>query len=168
LAASSNTCLNSAYPRVIDLDFAPKWFASHVDHGSAQLMENHPGGFVTSEAKLALEEQRRDTPFVSGHQVGGPEPQGERRLRVMKESPRGQRGLMTTGDALPASSSSQRVAATVRAARADEPLRPAAWGQVFLARLFCSVFELKLAECRRKCGRGTLHVMAKTQPETTG
>ncbi len=150
LATSSDARLGSTYPRVIDLDFAPEWFASHVDHGSAQLVEHHPGGFVTSEAKLALQEQCRDTPFVGGYQVGGPEPQVQRRLRIMKDGTRSQRYLMTAGGAFPAPSSSQRVAAVVRAARTDETLRPAALRQIFLAGLFGSVFELKLAECRRK------------------
>jgi hypothetical protein len=113
-------------------------------------MEHHPGGFVTSKAKLSLEEQRRDAPFLGGHQVRCPEPQGQRRLRIMKDGPRGQRDLMTTGGAFPTSSSSQRVAVTVRAARTDEPLRPAAPSQVFLAGLFGGVFNLKLAECHRK------------------
>jgi len=150
LAASSDTSLGSAHPRVIDLDFAPKRLASKVDHRAPKLMEHHPGGFVTSKAKLALEEERRDAAFVGGHQVGGPEPQGQRRLRIMKDGSRGERDLMTTGGALPASPSSQRVAATVRAARTDEPLRPAALSQVFLAGFFGGVLNLKLAECRRK------------------
>ena len=150
LAASSDTRLGSAHPGVVNFDFAAKRFASQIDHGSPKLMEHHPGGFVTSKAKLALEEQRRDTAFVDGHQVGCPEPQGQRRLRIMKDGARGQRDLMTTGGAFPTSSSNQRVAVTVGAARTDEPVRPAASSQVFLARLFGGVFNLKLAECRRK------------------
>jgi hypothetical protein len=150
LTASSNTSLGSAHPGVVNFDFVAKRFASQVDHGSPKLMEHHPGGFVTSNAKLALEQQCRDTPFIGGHQVGCPEPQGQRRLRIMKDGPRGQRDLMTTGGAFPAFSSHQRVAVTVCAARTDEPLRPATLSQVFLAGLFGGVFNLKLAECRRK------------------
>jgi len=150
LTASSTTSLGSAHPGVVNFDFAAKRFASQIDHGSPKLMEHHPGGVVTSNAKLALEEQRRDTPFVSGHQVGCPEPQGQRRLRIMKDGARGQRDLMTTGGAFPAFSSHQRVAVTVCAARTHEPLRPATPSQVLLAGLFGGVFNLKLAECRRK------------------
>jgi hypothetical protein len=68
----------------------------------------------------------------------------------VKDGSRGQRDLMTTGGALPASSSSQGIAAMVRAARTDEPVRPATLSQVFLASLFACVFDLKFAECRRK------------------
>jgi hypothetical protein len=68
----------------------------------------------------------------------------------MKDGPRGQRDLMTTGGAFPALSSHQRVTVTVCAARTDEPLWPAKLSQVFLAGLFGGVFNLKLAECRRK------------------
>jgi len=150
LAASSDTSLGSAHPRVVDLDFASKPFASEVDRRSPKLMEHHPGGFVASKAKLALEEQRRDASFVGGHQVGCPEPQGQRRLRIMKDGPRGQRDLMSAGGAFPASSSNQRVAVTVLAARTDEPLRPAALSQIFLAGLFGGVFNLELAERRRE------------------
>jgi hypothetical protein len=150
LAASSDTRLGSAHPRLIDLDFAPQRFASEVDHRSPKLMEHHPGGFVTSKAKLVLEEQSRDTPLVGGHQVGCPEPQGQRRLRIMKDGPRGQRNLMATGGAFPAPPSGQRVAVTLRTARTNKPLRPAALKQIFLAGLFASVFNLKLAQSRRK------------------
>src|SRR6516225_1883832 len=87
--------------------------------------------------------------------VGCPEPQGQRRLRIMKDGPRGQRDLMTTGGAFPAFSSHQRVAVTVLAARTDEPLRPAALSQVFLAGLFGGVFNLKLAGVAGKAGRRT-------------
>jgi len=150
LTASSKTSLSSAHPRVVNFDFAAKRFASQVDHRSAKLMEHHPGGFVTSKAKLALEEQRRHPPFVGGHQVGCPEPQGQRRLCIVKDGPRSQRGLMATGAAFPASFSGQRIAVAVRAARTNEPLRPATLKQVFLTGLFGRVFNLKLAECRRK------------------
>jgi hypothetical protein len=150
LAASPDTRLGSAHPRVIDLDFAPKRLASEVDHRPPELMEHHPGGLVTSKPKLALDEQRRDTPLVGGHQVGSPEPEGQRCLCIVKHSPRGQGDLMTTGSAFPAFSSSQRIAATVCAARTHEALRPAAPRQVFLAGLFGGVFDLKLAECLRK------------------
>ena len=150
LAASSDTRLGSADPRVVDLDFAPQRFASEVDHRSPKLMEYHPSGFVTSKPKLALEQQRRDTALVGGHQVGCPEPDGQRRLRIMNDGTRGQRDLVTTGGALPASSSNQRVAVTVGAARTDEPLRPAAPSQVFLAGLFGGEFNLKLLKGRRK------------------
>jgi hypothetical protein len=57
---------------------------------------------------------------------------------------------MATGAAFPASFSGQRVAMAVRAARTDEPLRPATLKQVFLTGLFGRVFNLKLAECSRK------------------
>jgi hypothetical protein len=53
---------------------------------------------------------------------------------------------VTTGGALPASSSHQRVTAIVRASGALVALGPAARGQVLLAGLFVGELKLKLAE----------------------
>lgn len=88
LAASSDTRLGSAYAPINDIDIAPKRFASEIDHLSPKLMEHHPGSFVILEAKLPLEEQRRHTSFVSGHRASWPEARDQRRLRIMKDSPR--------------------------------------------------------------------------------
>src|SRR2546422_7262175 len=59
-----------------------KGLASRVHHRSPQFVKHHPCGLVTSKAKLALEEQRRDAPLVGGHQISGPEPQDQRGLRI--------------------------------------------------------------------------------------
>jgi hypothetical protein len=96
----------------------------------------HPSGFVTLKTKLVLEKQRRDPSLVGRHQVGRPEPEGQRGLRIVKDCPRCQGDLVTTGGALPASSSHQRVTAIVRASGTLVALGPAASGQVLLAGLF--------------------------------
>src|SRR2546422_11174116 len=111
-----------------------KGLASRVHHRSPQFVKHHPRSLVTSKAKLALEEQRRDAPLVGGHQIRGPEPQDQRGLRIMKDGPRGQRDLVTAGGAFPASLANQRVAAPVPASRAHVTLRSAAPSQILLAR----------------------------------
>src|SRR6266849_6416122 len=115
----------------------------------------YPSGFVTLKTKLVLEKQRRDPSLVGRHQVGRPEPQGPRGLRIVKDGPRCQGHLVTTGGALPASSSHQRVTAIVRASGALVALGPAARGQVLLAGLFAGELKLKLAKSPGK--RWTRH-----------
>ncbi len=146
LTAASQTGLGTANPGVVDLDLAVKRLASRVHHRSPELVKHHPSGFVTLKTKLALEKQRRDTPLVGGHQVGCPEPEGQRGLRIVKDGPRGQRDLVTAGSALPASSSDQRIAATMRASGTQVALGPAACGQVLLTGLLAGELKLKLAE----------------------
>ncbi len=67
--------LRPADPGVVDLDLTVERFARHIDHRSAELVKHHPGRFVAAQPQLALEQERRNTPLVGRHQVGGPEPQ---------------------------------------------------------------------------------------------
>jgi hypothetical protein len=113
-------------------------------------VKHHPSGFVTLKTKLVLEKQRRDASLVGRHQVGRPEPEGQRGLRIVKDCSRCQGDLVTTGGALPASLSHQRVTAIVRASGALVALGPAARGQVLLAGLFAGELKLKLAKSPRK------------------
>jgi len=150
LTAAADPCLSATHPGLVDLHLTMKGLASRVHHRSPQFVKHHPRSLVTSKAKLALEEQRRDAPLVGGHQISGPEPQDQRGLRIMKDGPRGQRDLVTAGGAFPASLANQRVAAPVPASRAHVTLRPAAPSQILLAGLFGGEFKLKLAKSRRK------------------
>ena len=146
LSAPSEASLEAADPGIVDLDPTPKRFARDIDHRSSKLVKHHPGGFVAAKPKLAPEKQCRNTPLVGGHQVGGPEPKGQRGLGIVKDSLRGQRDLIATGGTLPASSSRQRVAAGVATSRTLVTLGPAARGQVLLAGLLGGELKLKLAE----------------------
>ena len=150
LTAAADPCLSATHPGLVDLHLTMKGLASRVHHRSPQFVKHHPRSLVTSKAKLALEEQRRDAPLVGGHQIRGPEPQDQRGLRIMKDGPRGQRDLVTAGGAFPASLANQRVAAPVPASGAHVTLRPAAPSQILLAGLFGGEFKLKLAKSRRK------------------
>jgi hypothetical protein len=109
-------------------------------------VKHHPGGFVAPKPKLALQKQCRNTPLVGGHQVGCPEPKGQRGLGIVKDRSRGQRDLIATRGTLPASSSHQRVAASVGTSRTLVTFGPAARCQVPLAGLFVGELELKLSE----------------------
>src|SRR5260370_4493001 len=144
LAAPADTGLGTANPGVVDFDLAVKRLARRIHRRSPELVKYHPSGFVTLKTKLVLEKQRRDASLVGRHQVGRPEPGGQRGLRLVKDCPRCQGDLVTTGGPLPASSSHHRVTTTVRASGALVALGPAARGQVLLAGLFAGELKLKL------------------------
>lgn len=150
LSAASDTGLDTAHPRVVDLDRTPKRFASDIHHRSSELVKHHPGGLVTPKPKLALEKQCRNTPLVGGYQVGCPEPKGQGGLGIVKHGPRGERDLVAAGGTLPEPSPHQRIAASVGASRTLVTLGPAARGQVLLAGLLVGKLELKLAESLRE------------------
>ena len=150
LTAASKTSLGTTHPGVVDLDLAPKRFTSAIHHRAAELVQDHPSGFVTPKPKLTLEKQCRNTSLVGGHQVGGPEPQGQGSLGIVKDGSRGERNLAAAGGTLPTSPSHQRVAARVGASRTLETLGPAALGQVLLAGFFVGKLELKLAKSPRE------------------
>src|SRR6266852_2560544 len=146
LAAPADTGLGTANPGIVDFYLAVKRLARRIHRRSPQLVKYHPSGLVTLKTELVLEKQRRDPSLIGRHQVGRPEPEGQRGLRIVKDRPRCQGDLVTTGGALPASSSHQRVTAIVRASGALVAFGPAARGQVLLAGLFVGELNLKLAK----------------------
>src|SRR5229473_2109277 len=117
---------------------------------STALVENHPCGFVAADPELALQEQGRETTLVCRHQVGGPEPRRERRLRVVKDCPRRQRDLVTARGTLPPTAAGQGVGARVTAPGAGEAVRPAACSEVLRTRFFGGELRLKVLKARGK------------------
>src|SRR5512134_144967 len=123
LTASRDARLRTANPGVVELDLAMEGLSSRVDHRSAQLVEHHPRRFVAPQAELALDQKRRDTAPIRGHQVRRPEPLSERSLRVVQNRPGRQRDLMPTVGALPAAMGNH-VSPAMTAVRANEALWP--------------------------------------------
>src|SRR3984893_3557306 len=105
LAAPSDPGLGTANRGVVDFYLAMKRLAHRIHRRSPQLVKYHPSGLVTLKTKLVMEKQRRDPSLIGRHQVGRPEPEGQRGLRIVKDGPRCQGHLLTTGGALPGSSS---------------------------------------------------------------
>jgi hypothetical protein len=89
LSAPAEASLDAADPCIVDLDLTPKRFTRDIDHRSAELVKHHPSGFVAPKPKLALEKQCRNTPLVGSHQVGCPEPKGQRGFGIVKDRSRG-------------------------------------------------------------------------------
>jgi len=150
LPAATKSRLWTADPGVVDFHFAMKWLASRVDHGTPQLVEHHPRGFVPSQAELPLQQQRRDTPLVGRHQVGRPEPQGQRDLRVVQHRPGRQGCLMAARRALPTSVIHDDVGALVCTSGTSESFGPPTDGEVLLASRFGGELTLKLTQISRK------------------
>ena len=72
----------------IHLDKAGKWAALRGEHAAAQFGTEQPRRLIGAESELTLQLQRRDAIGVSGHQINGPEPGGQRQLRVMHDGRR--------------------------------------------------------------------------------
>ena len=141
--------LGAANPRVIQLDVSMQRFSAGVDHGPPELVEEQPRGFVSSQAQLPLQPQGRGASFVGDHQIAGPEPDRQRRFRVVKDRARRQRHLMAASGALPASMG-DRIGPSLLAPRTHESVRPATGGQILLAGVLGRKLTLELVQILRK------------------
>ena len=141
--------LRAANPGVIQLDVSMQRVSGGVDHGPPDLVEEQPGGFVSSQAQLPLQPQGRRASFVGDHQVAGPEPDRQRRFRVVEDRARRERHLIAASGALPASRG-HRIGSPMLAPRTDEPVRPATGGQVLLAGFLGRKLTLELGQILRK------------------
>src|SRR3990172_267511 len=150
LTAAPKSSLSSANPPLVKLDLASERLPSRVHHRSTKLVENHPCGLVAANPELALQEQGRQTPLVRRHQIGGPEPRRERRLRVVKNGPSRHRDLVAARGALPSTAASQGIRRRVTAPGTGEALCPAARGQVVRARFLAGELLLKLPKVLRE------------------
>src|SRR5271169_6721583 len=111
--------------RLVDLDHALKGLALGVDHGEAELLGEEPSRLV-GDRKLVLQLERRDAVRVGCHEVGRPEPEGQRQPGAVHDGAGGDRGLAAAGDALVGPGAAlQQDRPAVATARADEALRPA-------------------------------------------
>ena len=163
LSAASKARLRPANPGVVDLDLAMQRLARHIDHGPPELVQHHPSGFISTQSKLALKQERRDSARVGCHQICRPEPVGQRRLRVVKNRPRRQRHLVPTGGALPTPMRHEGVSTPMVTARAREAIWPAAGRQILLAGLFGGKLMLELPQIlgkRRTRHARTLQIVA--------
>ena len=145
LSASAQSRLGCANPGVVDLHLPMEQLARHIDHRSAQLVEHHPRRFVSAQSQLTLEQKRGDPTFIGRHQIRCPKPQRQRDFRVVENRLRGQRHLMPTGGALPASLFRHGIRALVPAAPTRKAIGPARGCQILLASLFAGKPMLKFA-----------------------
>src|ERR1039458_1536913 len=88
LPAPSETGLFPANPRVINLYLTVRRFPSRIHHRPTKFVKHHPGSLVTRKTELTLQQQCGHSTLVSSHQVGCPEPAGQRSLRPDRKSTR--------------------------------------------------------------------------------
>ena len=146
LSASAETGLLAPNPCFINFYLAVQRLPSYIHHRPAELVKQHPGGLVTGQTELPLYKQGRNPPLVGGHQIGGPEPMGQRDLGPVKNRPGGQRDLVTAAGTLPPSLIHQVVRSPISASGADEALGPAAGREVPFAGFLGGEVALKLAQ----------------------
>jgi hypothetical protein len=104
-------------------------------HAGAELMENLEGRLVTGDAQLPLKLYGRQTRRLTGHQIGSPEPDIQRRMRTFHHRPHRQPCVS------PARAASKDAGATWKSQgiphrgtiRADESVAPTQFQQVTCA-----------------------------------
>lgn len=173
-AAGRRVVLGAAGDRgLVDLDQAGQGRALGRDHGAAQLGTQQPGALVGAEAELLLDLQGRDAVGVGGHQVGGPEPDGERQLGAVHHGAGRHRGLpVAVGALVGVRLGRQCPASGAAAGRAHEALRPAHLPQVRGTGCLIGKAPLELQQRAGKVGhRGALRgrdvrVMFYHEPHT--
>ena len=115
---------------LVDFHQARQRVALGVDHAGAQLAGEQPSAAVRADTELFLELQGRDAVGVGRHQVGGPEPDGERQLAGVQDRPGRHRGLPAAAGALEGVCfSAQRPSLFMAARGTDEAVRPAHFDQ---------------------------------------
>jgi len=144
LTTATQARLGAANPSFIDLYLSSQRLAGHVDHRSAQLVEHHPGRFVTAQFQLTLEQKRRNPTFIGRHQVRRPKPQHQRDSGIVENGPRCQRYLMSTRRTLP--ESCHNVRTLVPAPRTLKSVGPTTDGQILLTGPFASEPSLEFTQ----------------------
>jgi hypothetical protein len=127
--------------------------AGLVDHRAAQAMQQVPGGFVAA-SHLPLQLDRAHAGGVRGHEIRGPEPLTQRKVRPMQHRARGNRSLTGTLAAFINMTPGLAPIGVRSAMRANKTLRPPALGQVveagcFLGKLLTKFFQ-SLGEARSR------------------
>ena len=140
---------------LVDLDQTGERAAAGRDHAAAQLAAEQPGAPVRAQAELALQLQGRDAVGMGGHQIGGPEPGGQRQLGVVHDRAGGHRGLFAAAGAFPGPRFGLQLPGfALAAAGADEALRPARREEVPDAGRLIRKTLLELDQGTGKIGHG--------------
>jgi len=152
LAAAAKIGVAAAEEALVDFDLADERPSLRRHHRTAQLVQDRPRRLGAGDPELALQQQRRDARSVRRDQVGGPEPHGERQLRLMHDRPRCHRRLPATALALPELTAMLRSNLAATARRAGKAIRPARRKQIRPARLLVRKPALELDHRAWKVG----------------
>ncbi len=125
--------LDPTNPGLVDLDDSLQEVAVGPDHGMAQLMEPGPGGAVAAQAENLLDGHRASALLLRRDQPDGVEPDPERLVRVLKNGPGRDGGLVPALGTLEESSSARLPGSFTSAPGTDEAARPAQPSEVLPA-----------------------------------
>ena len=140
---------------LVDLDQAGQGIAPGRGHCAAQLRRQQPGRLVGAEVELHLELRRRDAVGMGRHQMGGPEPDGERELGAVQDRARLHRGLSSATATLEGPGfRAQGPGVVVAAGGAEKPIGPAQFGQPGGAGGFVGKVALEFDQRRGEFGHG--------------
>ena len=115
---------------LVDFDQARQRVALGIEHRRTQLVGEQPSTSVRADAELLLELQGGDAIGMGRHQVGGPEPDGERQLAGVQHRPGCHGGLPVADGALEGVEfAAQRPSLVVAARGTREDVRPAHFDQ---------------------------------------
>jgi hypothetical protein len=79
---------------LIDFDETAQRVAIRRHHAGAQLGAEQPSRLIGAQGELLLQLQGGDPVGMGGHQISGPQPQGQRQLRAVQDGSGGHRGLL--------------------------------------------------------------------------
>ena len=164
LPTTLQTRLLAPDPGLIDLDLAVEPAPLGVHHRPAELVQQKPGGLVV-QAELLGQLQRGDAGLERGHEIRRGEPDGQGQPGAVEDRPRGDRGLVAAGTALPAAAGGQEADVAAAAGGTAEALRPAGLDEVAQAGFVVGEAAMELTEGVRivtggSCAHApTLHVV---------
>lgn len=150
LAAAAEPELLAADERLVDLDRARQRLPVRIDHRPAQLVEDEPGRRVARQPEHVSELESRQ-PGACGRSSGRPPRTRSRsdvrvRCRIV---PAVTKDLVGARLALPGPPARQDERVVVAAARAAEPIGPAAGSQIVEARLLVGEAPVELRDRSR-------------------
>ena len=142
---------------LVDFNQAGQRAAARCHHAAAQLGGHQPRRFVRAHGELALQLQRRDAVGMSGHQIGRPEPGGQRQLGVVHDRAGGHRGLLPAAGAFPGPRLGLQLPGFVPATcGADKAVRPARRKEIGDTGRLIRKAALELDQRAGKIGHGDL------------
>src|SRR6202050_1203515 len=169
--ASAFAACPAADPGFVHLDMlvraATDAILVRADHSGAQFVEDLKGCLVTREPELPLELDGRHAGGPAGDQIGGPEPDGQRRVAALHDRADNQSFLTSAFAACQHARSGRNAErfACHTTVRTDEALSPARLFEVFSAGSIVREEPLKLRQRLRKrqCG-GLVEAWAHSFP----
>ena len=100
--APANALLNAAHLGFIDLDRAMETILPRPHHGRAQLLQEGPGGLITSQSQQALQAECADSMLLVGHVPGCGKPFLRRNPGAVEDGPCRERYFAAADRASPA------------------------------------------------------------------